>query len=161
MKTCTCCKNTKQVELFKPSSKYKDGFSSWCRDCHNEVTKSWHARNKKRKSEYYLKWQRANVSLCRANSDRWNKAHPHMKAAREARRRASKLLAMPKWLSEEDHLRIKLFYTAAAFLSKKLKYLITVDHIVPLQGKEVKGLHVPWNLQLLTSIDNSAKGAKL
>lgn len=84
-----------------------------------------------------------------------------MKAAREARRRASKLLAMPKWLSEEDHLRIKLFYTVAAFLSKKLKYLITVDHIVPLQGKEVKGLHVPWNLQLLTSIDNSAKGAKL
>lgn len=59
--------------------------------------------------------------------------------------------ATPKWLTEEDKKKIKALKQLAKELHK------TVDHIVPLQGKRVSGLHVPWNLQILSKEENSYK----
>ena len=73
-----------------------------------------------------------------------------------ARRKAAKLLRTPKWLDVVHHAEIKFIYTWCSALREcGLDY--HVDHIVPLQGNTVSGLHVPWNLQILSAKENVSK----
>ena len=66
----------------------------------------------------------------------------------------------PVWLSPFDRLKIKCYYSVAAMLARNNKEPWHVDHIVPLQGKLVSGLHVPNNLQFLRGVDNIRKKNK-
>ena len=72
----------------------------------------------------------------------------------EAMRRARKLQATPKWLTESQKQQIKDLY-----LNCPKGY--HVDHIVPLKGSKVSGLHVIWNLQWLPGIVNISKSNKV
>ncbi|MEQ6358083.1 hypothetical protein ABNX05_26230, partial [Lysinibacillus sp. M3] len=56
--------------------------------------------------------------------------------------------------------KIEWFYQEAKRLFKDTGVAHHVDHIVPLQGKYVSGLHVPWNLQILTALEISKKSNK-
>lgn len=79
-------------------------------------------------------------------------------AATAAKRRASKLKATPEWLTKDQLLEIKLLYLFVAARRKITGLDLEVDHIIPLQGENVCGLHVPWNLQVLTASENASKG---
>lgn len=83
------------------------------------------------------------------------------KAAAEMKRVASKLSATPKWLSKQDLSWIQDYYVAARAHKESFGIVLAVDHIVPLRGKTVCGLHVPWNLCLRTQSDNSKKSNKI
>ena len=69
--------------------------------------------------------------------------------------------ATPKWLSAEQKLEIRLKYRLAIELSRRTGVRHADDHIVPLQGEEVCGLHVPWNLAVVTQAENLKKSNKL
>jgi hypothetical protein len=79
--------------------------------------------------------------------------------AKKARRRVVEIHRKPKWLTMEDMWIIKEIYALAALRTEQFGFGWHVDHIVPLQGKFVCGLHVPNNLQVIPAIQNWTKGA--
>jgi len=92
---------------------------------------------------------------------RWSRQNPDKANAIKAKRRAAKILRTPPWLTREHFKAIRAFYTQAQILSNATGRLHHVDHIIPLQGELVSGLHVPWNLQVLTAPANLSKSNKL
>lgn len=114
----------------------------------------WYHRNKAKRAEAHRKWAEENRDKTRATDKRAHLKNPHIKYAKNARRRARCRLATPQWLSSEQKHEMALFY-------KNRPVGQHVDHIVPLNGKEVSGLNVPWNLQYLSALDNNKKNNKL
>jgi len=77
--------------------------------------------------------------------------------ATNGKRRAIKINRTPPWLLEEHFKQIAEFYKMAQELEKIFPWKQHVDHVVPLQGESVSGLHVPWNLQILSEKENLEK----
>jgi hypothetical protein len=71
-----------------------------------------------------------------------------------------KMKAKPSWLSPSQEKEILFFYSLAQEVSSINGEMYHVDHIVPLNGKNVCGLHVPWNLQVLPELENLRKSNK-
>ena len=69
--------------------------------------------------------------------------------------------ATPKWITQEQKLAIRQLYLRAMELTKLTGERYVVDHIVPLISDEVCGLHVPWNLRVITQEENLKKSNKL
>lgn len=122
-------------------------------------------RNWRRKSlkeqEKQKSWRESNKDHLRQVKREWAANNPERQIATNAKRNARKLCATPPWLTEEHFYSIRLYYKVAKWVESILNEPIEVDHILPLQGKDVSGLHVPWNLQLLTEQQNISKGNRL
>lgn len=69
--------------------------------------------------------------------------------------------ATPKWLTKEERLQMRNLYVRARKMTELTRERYVVDHIVPLRGEEVCGLHVPWNLRVVTQDENLKKSNKL
>jgi len=95
-----------------------------------------------------------------AATSKFYKANPEIASAASRKRYAKKRLATPQWLSELQKDQISLFQEAADKMKLDTGINFHVDHIIPIQGKYVSGLHVPWNLQVITAQDNHRKGNK-
>lgn len=147
MKTCSKCSIIKEYLLFSKDKAIKaDGLKSWCKQCCREYRK----QNREALRKANALWRANNRQYYNTMISTWNRANKHAGRLIQARRRAEKLKATPKWLTPEQLNEIKSIY-------KNCPPGYEVDHIVPLKGKDVRGLHVPWNLQYLTESENSRK----
>ena len=101
--------------------------------------KAWYDNNKEKRAASKKAWKQTNAA----------KVTKHC-----ADRRASKLQRTPIWADMDE---ITLVYKQAASLQKLLGTPLHVDHIIPLQGKNVSGLHVADNLQIIGAKANMSK----
>ena len=109
--------------------------------------KRYRIDNRARLSKYSREYA---IKTDRQYQKKWEASNKGQRSSYSAKRRAIKLKATPKWA---DLYKIKCFYD-----SRPEGY--HVDHIVPLQGERVCGLHVLENLQYLTAAENLSKGNK-
>jgi 5-methylcytosine-specific restriction endonuclease McrA len=178
MKTCSSCKLDKAFTEYFKSKNTKTGYQAYCKDCCKERSgylKEYRETNRetlrekqreswlKNKDIHNLKQQEyyeQNKAIVR---ERGRLHYEKNKAVYLYYSKKRKLLianAMPKWLIKEMQNSIKDFYIEAKRLSLLNDISYHVDHIVPLNGENVCGLHVPWNLQILTAKENLKKSNK-
>jgi len=106
-------------------------------------------------------WRTNNSEQKSKNDKEWRANNVDKKRSYQAFRRAKVREATPLWLTKEHRHQIALVYKEALRLSKEKCVMYHVDHIVPLAGKAVSGLHVPWNLQAIPAVENHRKSNKL
>ena len=149
-----------------------------CVDCMKE---DWVLDNKKRSEKpksdaskaagkrYYEKNKTAVKARANARPKseviRYKQAHKernpeYYKSLTSVRKRRHRQ-ATPKWITAEQKLAMRQLYLQAMELTKLTGERYVVDHIVPLISDEVCGLHVPWNLRVITQEENLKKSNKL
>jgi len=151
IKFCTKCKTIKPlVKFYKNKSKNND-LVIWCKECCRDYGKIYYKIHKdhcKIISKIYHKTNKNYYKIYRkTHRDLWNFAFVKYMISKDQR--------TPFWANLE---MIQKFYTKAMKLTKKTGIQYDVDHIIPLHGKNVSGLHVENNLQIITHIKNCQKG---
>lgn len=159
MKKCYSCEAEKPLDQFYAKQRI-------CKTCHNAKSAAYRQENKSKLADYMTKYREANrdkilsydrnskqqratknSNYYRINKKKW--------AAYSAKRRAQKSQATPSWA---DVKRVQSYYDVAAFFNEVNGYVkYHVDHIVPLRGKKVCGLHVHTNLRIIFAAENLSK----
>jgi len=186
MKKCTKCGGVKPLDAFSPNRHMKSGRQSQCKSCcaslrrkPGGVLRLTDEQKLKNVREQQKRYHEKNRAARNAKSNARHATHreeenqrrrEHYQANREhalavakayialnKKRKLAKQRATPSWA---DNAKINAIYEEAAFM-RSLGVDVHVDHIVPLKGKNVSGLHTHNNLQLLLATDNLRKSNKM
>lgn len=179
-KICSVCKTSKPVDQFHTAQRKLTGLTSSCKQCQKEYyaknsdkkieqvkiykknnpekikakDKHYYEKNKDKYLANAAKWAKENPEKARECTNRYGRANQPKKNARTAEYRARKIHATPVWLTKQHKAEIRAIY-------ENCPKGYHVDHVIPLRGEEVCGLHVPWNLQYLPGVENMSKGNKI
>lgn len=148
-KICISCNIEKSVNEFYKHAGGLHGVKTKCKPCHVAQTMQYRKTNvsHEKLKEIARKSYAKNAVVRKAKWTEWRKNNLAYDAMRQRERRAKQLKAMPSWA---DRDAIKLMYA-------NRPEGFHVDHIVPLKGKLVSGLHVEYNLQYLPATENLRK----
>jgi hypothetical protein len=164
---CKKCLNNVQKEFYRSESGRQKYYEYERTEHRKQLRKKPEATRKKKiaeqqphrvakKKEYGRKYCRQHHVKERMRE--YKRKYPEKVSADNANRRARKLNATPPWLNDEHKAEITATYKEMRRLRNETGIEHHVDHIIPLRGKDVCGLHVPWNLQILTADENYKKG---
>ena len=169
MRVCKKCGVEKELSQFSLNKKCKYGVTHECKSCFLARQRKWCSGNREKSRSNRMKgyYKYHELNKCRMSEWRKNNQSKFSKSqlssrrkhsarinASNANRRSLRIQRTPLWANLE---MIEVFYWIATKLSKVMKQKYHVDHIIPLQGKNVSGLHVQNNLQVMLAIDNCKK----
>lgn len=132
-----------------------------------EANPSFHAEKYAKNKEYMLsksaEYYKRNAEGVKARVKEWATKNRGKATAIKKAYKLAKSRACPRWVYNNEGLRRQIdeVYKDAEARSRETGTVHHVDHIIPLRGKNVSGLHVPWNLQVLTGSENCSKSNKL
>jgi hypothetical protein len=160
MKTCNCCKKILPKELYSKRPDTLDGLQRECKSCHNAYAREHYQANKEKHNAQSKAWRQAHPELdrkwSRERQAKRRKESAYLVNAQTAARKSYIKQATPAWAN-------KFFITEAYHLAKLREKMLGgkwhVDHIIPLHGKNVSGLHVENNLQVIPAQLNLTKHA--
>lgn len=159
MKVCTQCLQSKNLDQFAKRNRSKDGLQYKCKECTQLFNKAHYQANREEICKAVTIYWHQNKEWLAPKLRQTHKVYRENNKGRYAyhcRMRQARLLqATPIWLTSEHKQQMIALYEEG-----KAKGM-HVDHIIPLKGKNVCGLHVPWNLQLLNPSENFRKNNKL
>ena len=158
-KFCPKCKQTLSVDLFFKNKNRADGLQGYCKTCKCLRDRQYDFEHKDRVNEAARKRRFADTTreTHLKALRRYREKNKAIRAKLQMNRKSAKLLRTPLWLTEFDRLKIQCYYQVAAMRTRESGQNWHVDHIIPLQGKNVCGLHVPSNLQIIPAIENMRK----
>jgi hypothetical protein len=122
---------------------------------------AYEAQNEARKQKAVARsaaWQKANPEKVKQHAKTGRQRHPEKGVAKVQRRNAMKLQAVPVWANLDA---IERHYANARYLTEVTGCQHHVDHIIPLRGNNVCGLHVENNLRAIPHFLNTRKGNSL
>jgi hypothetical protein len=156
-------KNANEIRkksLFNYHSKYKNSeeYKSNQRYYKQKLQENseWVEQKKLSDAKYY----KQNKERIKQQTRKYQKANPSLLKKWTGTRKKQYKNATPSWLTKIQVEEMNQFYWLCKDLLVVTGETYHVDHIIPLQGKDVCGLHVPWNLQVLPSDLNLKKGRK-
>jgi hypothetical protein len=141
--------NEARAEYFREYNRredVKDRKNEWYQENREQVIQAAATRPAQVKREYRNAWKETHKVQIRADT----------KARRRKHRDAT-----PPWLTRKQKSEIRQLYQIAITMTQTTGEQYVVDHIVPLRGADVCGLHVPWNLRVITQEENLVKSNKL
>lgn len=173
MKKCTKCLELKPLDKFYKRKASIDGLQPLCKICVKEYKKQHYLLNKEKIDIKTKQYHKDNPQANKKATENYRRNHPEknkrIKRAYQKnnkgkvnaitrKRQAAKLNRTPLWLTKEQIKEMEQFYINAQNLTQETGIKYAVDHIIPLQGKNISGLHVPWNLRVITAFENTSKG---
>lgn len=171
IKKCSRCKEAKEPAAFSKRSGSPDGLGSYCRDCNRAYITAWAVKKATARGRPGVKicprcgdekllstfFKAGHCQDCgRAKNANWASMNRPLKKALNADYRA-RLSSQTIALSSEMKARMVAVYAEADRLTAATGVPHEVDHQVPLKGRGVCGLHVPWNLQVIPADVNRRK----
>lgn len=161
--TAVCVECVKIAGVDKYKNNRDSQLASWRkwlennRALHGTRVRRWQDANKDKFRADAKAWAAANPEKIKAKALRHIKKYPEAYTARAVASVAKRAKRVPQWLTPDDRWVMKEAYDLAKLRTRMFGFIWEVDHIIPLRGKTVSGLHVPTNLQVIPKIDNRNK----